>query len=86
MVVAVALGRSAMVFLLADVQLAAQDRLHSGGLRGVGKFHRAEDVAVVRHGDGGHVEFLNAIDELADFAGAVEHGKIRVQMEMNKLL
>ena len=85
-VVGVALGRRAVVFLLADVQLAAQDRLHSGFLGGIDELHRSEDVAVVGHGDGGHVEFLDAIDQLGGLAGAVEHGVIGVQMEMNELL
>ena len=57
-VVAVALRLGAMVFLLADVELAAQDRLDPGVLRVVEKVHRAEDVAMVGHGDGRHSSSL----------------------------
>ncbi len=85
MVVAVALGRGAMVFLLADVKLAAQDRLHARFFGGVGECHRAEDVAVVGHGHGGHVQFLDALDQALDVAGAVEHGVVGVKMKMDEL-
>ena len=85
MVVAIALGRGAMVFLLADVKLAAQDRLHARFFGGIVECHRAEDVAVVGDGHGGHVEFLDAPDQALDFAGAVEQGVVGVKMEMNEL-
>ncbi len=85
-VVAVALRRRAMVFFLADVQLAAQDGLHAYFFGGVGKLDRSEDVAVVGHGHGGHVEFLDALHQLGGIARAIEHGVIGVQVKMNELL
>ena len=84
-VVAVALRRGAMVFLLADVKLAAQDRLHPRFFSGIDECHRAEDVAMVGHGDRGHVEFLDAADQALDLASAVEHGVVGMKMEMNEL-
>ena len=85
MVVAVAFGRGAMVFLLADVELAAQDRLHARFFGGIDELDRAEDVAVVGHGDRGHVEFFDALDQAFDVASAIEHGVVGMQMKMNEL-
>ena len=84
MVVAVAFGRGAMIFLLADVELATQDRLDARFFGGVDEPDRAEDVAVVGHGDRRHVEFLDALDQALDLASAVEHRVIGVQMKMNE--
>ena len=47
MVVVVALRIGAMVFLLADVKLAAQDRLDALLLRRLKEVHRAIDIAVI---------------------------------------
>ena len=85
MVVAVALGRGAMIFLLADVELAAQDRLDARFLGGVDEGHRAEDVAVIGHGDRRHLELLDAVDQALDLAGAVEHRVVGVKMQMYEL-
>ena len=85
MVVGVALRRGAMVFLLGDVELAAQDRLNTGFLGGVDERDGAEDVAVVGHGDRGHLEFFDAADQALDLASAVEHGEVGMKMEMNEL-
>ena len=84
MVVAVALGRRAMIFLLADVELATQDRLHARFLGGVHERYRAEDVAVIGHGDRRHLQLLDAIDETLDLARAVEHGEIGMQVKMDE--
>ena len=74
-----------MVVLLADVQLAADDRLDARGLGGVHEMHRAKDVAVIGHGHGRHAEFLHALDQLLDVASAVEHRVIGVQVQMDEL-
>ena len=70
MVVAVAFRRGAVVFLLADVKLAAQDRLHAHFFGGIDKFDCAEDVAVVGHGDGGHVQLFDALDQACSVSHA----------------
>src|ERR1019366_5752354 len=85
MVVAVALRRGAVVFLLADVKLAAQDRLHSCFPRGIHECHGPEDVAVVGHGDGGHVEFFNTLDQALDVTSAVQHRVVGVKGKMYEL-
>ena len=54
-----------MVFLLADVELAAQDRLDSRFFGGIDEMHGAEDIAVIGHGDRGHIEFLDALAKLS---------------------
>ena len=84
-VVGVALGRGAMVVLLADVELAADDRLHAGVFGRIDELDCAKDVAVIGHGHGGHAEFLDALDEFLDIAGAVEHGVIGMQVQMDEL-
>ena len=74
-----------MVFLLADVKLAAQNRLDSRLLRVVEEVHGAEDVAVVRHGHGGHVQFLGALAQQLGVACAVQHGVVGMKMKMNEI-
>ena len=88
MVIGIAFGRRALdvvVFLLADVQFAAHDGLHSRLLRRIHKVHRAEDIAVVGHGDRGHTQFLHPLAEFLHVAGAVEHGIVGMEMKMNEL-
>src|SRR5215471_16628182 len=85
MVVGVAVGRGALdvvVFLLADVELTADNRLHASLVRRIHEMHRAEDVAVVGHGNGGHSELVDVLDQLLDVASAIEHGVVGVQMQM----
>ena len=74
-----------MVFLFADVQLAADDRLDAGVLRGIEEMDCAEDVAVIGHGNGGHVQGLGAFAELGGVASAIEHGVVGMQMKMNEV-
>jgi hypothetical protein len=47
--------------------------------------HRAENISVVGHGDGGHAEFVNPVTEFFHVASAVEHGVISVEMEVDEL-
>ena len=87
-VVGVAVGRRALdvvVVLLADVKLAADDRLDSGLVRRIHEVDRAEDVAVVGHGDRGHAQLFHALDKLFHVAGAVEHGVVGMEMQVNEL-
>ncbi len=74
-----------MVFLLADVQLATDDRLDAGFFRRIDEMDCAEDVAVVGHGHGGHAQSLGAFAKLAGVASAVEHGIVGMQVKMNEV-
>ena len=88
MVVGVALGRSALdvvIVFFADVKLAAHDGLDAVLVRGVDEVHRAKNISVVGHGDGGHAEFFHALAELFDVAGAVEQGVIGMEVQVNEL-
>ena len=85
MVVGVAFGRGAVVVFLADVEFAADDRLHASMLGRVDKVDRAKDVAVVGHGHGRHAQFLHALAELFDVTGAVEQGVVGVQVQVDEL-
>src|SRR5215469_7496390 len=88
MVVGVAFRRhpaGMMVFLFADIKLAPDDRLDSGGLGRIHEVHCAEDVAVVGHGDRRHAELFHPVDELLNVAGAVEHRVVGVQVQMDEL-
>ena len=86
-VVGVAFGRRArcVVVFLADVKLAADDRLDAGLVRRIHEMHRAEDVAVVGHGHGGHAQLLHPLDKLLDVAGAVEQGVVGMEVQVDEL-
>ena len=73
-VVLVAFAGGAVVFLLGDVELAAEDGLDAFVLGGFEEVDGAVDVAVVGHGDGFLAEGGDAVDELFDVAGTVEEG------------
>lgn len=75
-IVSVALRSGAVIFLFADVKLATEDGLDADFFGGVEEVHGAEDVAMIGHGHGGHAEFLGALAEFRNVAGAVEHGVI----------
>ncbi|MPM71495.1 hypothetical protein SDC9_118460 [bioreactor metagenome] len=67
-----------------DVDLAANDGLNPGGL---GRLIEVDDPvhhAVVGDGHGGLTQLLNARDQAADAAGAVQQRKLSMHMEMNK--
>src|SRR5471030_1421251 len=85
MVIAIALRLRAMVFLLANVKLTAEDRLNTGCLRVIEKVHRAEDVAVIGHSDGRHLQFLGALAQQLGIACTVEHGVVGMKMQMNEI-
>ena len=73
-----------LVALLRDVDLAADDRLHAFALGRVVELHRAEQVAVVGHGDGRHLLLDDGVHQLADFTGAIEQGVIGVAVQMDE--
>ena len=88
MVISVALGWSALdvvVVLLADVELAADDRLHPGLVGGIDEMDRAKDVAMIGHGHRGHPELFHALDKLLHVAGAVEHGIVGMEVQVDEL-
>src|SRR6266568_1317018 len=88
MVVRVAVRRralNAMIVLLADVKLATDDGLNSGGFGGVHKMHSAKNIAVVSHGHGRHAQLFDAMAELFDVASAVEHRIVSMKMKVNAL-
>src|SRR5438477_4666080 len=86
-VVGVAIWRralNAMVVLLADVKLTADDWLNSGDFSGVHKMHCAKNIAVVSHGHGRHAQLFDAMAELFDVASAVEHRIVSMAMKVNE--
>ena len=53
-------------------------------LRGVIELDRAEQIAVIGHGDGGHLLLDGDLHELVDIAGAVEQRIVGVAMQMDE--
>ena len=89
MVVGVAVRRGPrddVIVFLADVKLAAHDRLDAGLMRRIHKMYRAKDIAVVGHGHGRHAQLVNALDQFLDVASAVEQRIITMQMQMDELI
>jgi hypothetical protein len=75
-----------MIFLFADVEFAAKDRFDSGLLCVIEKMNRAEDVAVIGHGNGRHIQLLGALAQQLRIAGAVQHGVVGMKMQMNEIV
>ncbi len=73
-----------LVALLRDIDLAADHRMHALFLGPVVELHGAEQVAVIRHGHGGHLLLDHEIHQLVDFASPVEQGIIGVAMQMDE--
>ena len=84
MVIVVALRFGAMVLFLADVELAAQDRMNAVAFRRFEKMDRAINVAVVGNGDRFLADVRDALDQLFDIAGAVEQGVIGVEVQVGE--
>ncbi len=70
--------------LLRDVDFAADDGMDAFGFGVVVELDRAEEVAVIGHGDGGHFLLGDDLHELGDFAGAVEQRVVGVAVKMNE--
>jgi hypothetical protein len=85
MVVGVALGWSAVIIFLADIKLAADDRLDARLLRLVNKLHRAIDVAVVGHGHSFLPDFGYPFHQALHAASAVKQGIIGMEVKVNEL-
>ena len=86
MVVVVVRGLGAMIFRLAHVKLAPEDRLDALFLGRVKKVHCAVDISVVRHRDGRLPERRHPIHEFVDVAGAVQQRIFRVQMQVSEFI
>jgi len=71
-------------FAQGHVHLAADDGLDAGFLGLLVEFDGAEEVAVIGHGDGGHAEIAGFAHDVGDAAGAVEHGVLGVEMEVDE--
>ncbi len=54
-------------------------------LRGVDEVDCAKNVAVVGHGHGGHAQLFHTLAEFFDVTGAVEHGVVGVQVQVDEL-
>ena len=84
-VIRVALGGGAVIILFANIEFAADDRLHA---RMFGRIHEmdcAKNVAVVSHGHGRHTQLLYALAKFLDITGAIEQGVVGMQMQVNEL-
>ena len=73
-----------LVPLLRDVHLAADHRMDAVLFRLIVELHRAEQIAVIRHGDRGHLLLLRELHELRNLARPVEQGVIGMAMKMNE--
>jgi hypothetical protein len=50
------------------------------------KLRRAEQIPVVRNGQGGHAQFHGSLHQARNLAGAVQETVVRVQVQMDKVL
>src|SRR5262249_5746534 len=67
------------------VELAAEDWLDAGLLRGEGGVDRSEEVAVVGERNGGEPELLRLVDQLVELGGTVEQAVLGVDVQMDEL-
>ncbi len=67
-----------------DVELAAEDRLDPGLLRGEIEVDRAEEVAVIGQGDRGELELLGLVDQLLELGGAVEQAVLGMHVQVDE--
>jgi hypothetical protein len=84
MVVVVALAGRAMIFILRNVKLAAQNRLHPLRLRRLEEVHRPIDVPVVGHRHGLLPQRRHPVNQLGDVTSPVQQRVLRMQMQMRK--
>lgn len=73
-----------MIVLLADVKLAAENRVNVVLLRCVEELHGAVNIAVIRHGDGFLAHALDVRQQLVYVAGPIEQRIVGVQVEVGK--
>src|SRR5262249_41755095 len=68
-----------------DINLAAENRVQPALARVIVKRDRREHVAVLGDGNPRHAIALDLIEQLVDAAGAVEEGKLSVEVKMYEL-
>jgi hypothetical protein len=83
MVVTVAIG-TGLVPLLRNVHFAPDDGMDTLRFGGVVEADRAEEIAVIRHGNGGHFLLGYDLHQLIDFARPIEQRIVGVVMEVNE--
>ena len=71
--------------VLGDVDLAADDRLHAGALRLLEELDRTGEAAVIRQGDGRHLELGRPLDEVRNAARSVENRVLGVDVQMDEI-
>src|SRR5580698_5213434 len=81
MVVAVRVG-TGLVALLGNVHLAADNGMDALRFGRVVKADRAEEIAVIRHGDGGHFLLGYDLHQMIDFARPIEQRIVGVVVEV----
>ena len=69
-----------------DVHFAADDRLEILALGLLIKIHRAMHHAMIGDGQRGEVQLHRSVDQLVQTAGAIEHRKLAVDMQVYKLV
>ena len=77
--------RGLVRMIVADVNLAAENGLDAEILAGRVEIGRAEHVAVVGDGAGGHAVILGAGAEILDADGAVQQAVFGMAMQMDEI-
>ena len=67
-----------------NIGLTSDDGFNSMFDSSLIKMHRAKDVTMVRHGNGGHVIFNGFFDEFVDATSTVEETVLRVDVEVDE--
>ena len=83
-IVFVSVARRAVVLVLADIELAAQDRLDSLGLGRREKVHSPIDISVVGHRDRLLSQRRHPVNQLGNVASPVQQRVLGMQMQMRK--
>src|SRR5215472_1238242 len=74
-----------MVVLLADIQLAPDNRFHAILVRCIHEVHGAEYVAMVGHRHSRHAYLAYMLAKFFNVTGAIQQGIIGVQMKVDEL-
>ena len=74
-----------MIVLFAYVKFTSDDRFDTMLVGGIHEVHGTKNVAVVRHGYGGHAELTYMFTEFFDVTSAIQKGIVGVQMQVDEL-
>ena len=80
------LARAVGAIARRDIHLAPEDRLDAALPGFVVERDGREQIAVFGDRDGRHLQLGDAVQELPHPAGAVQQGKLRVQMQMDEFV